>query len=187
MPLDFSKNGFADSFQQALREGINLFCGAGFSVGAVDIEGHKLPVGAGLLTELKQNFLDIGSYTNLSRACTKLCKTDKTALYSFLERRFKVHTFDELYHLLKRINIKNVYTANINDLFFKIYEDSLLYLNGGSQAGASYDEALAIHYHPLHDCIRNEGDYVFDVIDLVKVYLRQGNTQSWQYLANLSF
>ena len=34
MPLDFSQDGYENLFKDALAHGINLFCGAGFSVKA---------------------------------------------------------------------------------------------------------------------------------------------------------
>lgn len=44
---------FEDMFKKALKTGIMLFCGAGFSVEAVDEEGKQFPTGKGLLDELK--------------------------------------------------------------------------------------------------------------------------------------
>ena len=44
MKLDFSHDGYENLFRNALEQGINLFCGAGFSVEASDCMGSKLPV-----------------------------------------------------------------------------------------------------------------------------------------------
>lgn len=77
MALDFSINGYENLFRQALADGINLFCGAGFSVAAKDKKGNALPVGLALLDELKVEFASIATYTKLPRACTKLKQTDK--------------------------------------------------------------------------------------------------------------
>lgn len=56
MALDFSHNGYEGLFRDALRKGINLFCGAGFSVEASDYSDKKLPIGVALLNELKEVF-----------------------------------------------------------------------------------------------------------------------------------
>ena len=118
MSLDFSKNGYENLFKQALQNGISLFCGAGFSVEASDSNGQALPTGPALLDELKEQFPYIQSYRNLPRACTKLLHTDKGSFYSFLESLFAVEKFLDLYNALLGISIKNVYTTNIDDLFF---------------------------------------------------------------------
>ena len=46
-----------NTFEQALRSGINLFLGSGFSILAKDKNGNKLPCGGDLLNELKSRFL----------------------------------------------------------------------------------------------------------------------------------
>ena len=121
MSLDFSHDGYEELFKSALRQGINLFCGAGFSVESSDYNGLKLPVGAKLLDELKAEFPAIAGYSNLPRACTKLTKSDKASFYSFLNNRFRVKDFDPDYVSLTKIHIKSIYTTNIDDLFFKIF------------------------------------------------------------------
>ena len=59
MALDFSRNGYETTFKNALSEGISLFCGAGFSVESFDSLGNRLPVGDGLLVEMKKVFPEI--------------------------------------------------------------------------------------------------------------------------------
>ncbi len=49
MAIDFNNFGYENLFREALRDGINLFCGAGFSVEAEDKDGKKLPTGFELL------------------------------------------------------------------------------------------------------------------------------------------
>lgn len=43
-------------FLDALKNGISLFCGAGFSILACDSNRNNLPVGNDLLNELKKKF-----------------------------------------------------------------------------------------------------------------------------------
>lgn len=185
MKLDFSQGGYENLFRTALKQGINLFCGAGFSVEASDYSGSKLPVGASLLTELKKEFPAINTYSNLPRACTKITKTDKQSFYSFLKRRFSVKAFAPEYMSLLGINIINIYTTNIDDLFFEIFEqtEKPFYLNDCSLKGTTYNDNLAVHYFPLHGCVRNSGDYVFGATEIASAFSQRGNEQSWKNLA----
>lgn len=185
MKLDFSHDGYENLFRNALEQGINLFCGAGFSVEASDCMGSKLPVGENLLTELKKEFSIINGYSNLPRACTKITKTDKQSFYSFLNRRFVVKDFAPEYMSLTKIKIRNIYTTNIDDLFFKIFEQSekLFYLNDCSVKGTPYKEDLAVHYFPLHGCVRNPGNYVFGATEIASVFSQRRNEKTWKSLA----
>ena len=121
MALDFSRNGYETTFKNALSEGISLFCGAGFSVESFDSLGNRLPVGDGLLVEMKKVFPEIKKYSSLPRACTKIKNTEKELFYDFLQDQFTVGNFNPLYMSLLNISIKNIYTTNIDDLFFKIF------------------------------------------------------------------
>lgn len=183
--LDFSNDGYESLFRSALKQGINLFCGAGFSVEAFDGNGHKLPVGKALLNELQEKFPSISNYSNLPRACTKITKTDKQSFYSFLNERFSVKDFAPEYISLTKVKIKNIYTTNIDDLFFQIYESSKkpLFLYDCSTKGAIYKDDLAVHYFPLHGCIKNEGDYVFGATEIASAFSQRGNEKSWKNLA----
>lgn len=185
MALDFSHCGFENLFRDALAQGINLFCGAGFSVEASDGSGKKLPIGPDLLTELKEIFPTVQAYSSLPRACTKIIKTDKQSFYSFLERRFTVKHCNASYLSLLKIKIKNIYTTNIDDLFFKIFEDSdkPFYLTDCSISGNTYNDELAVHYYPLHGCIRNNQSYVFGATEIASAFSQRGNEKSWKNLA----
>lgn len=185
MSLYFGDSGYENLFKQALNSGINLFCGAGFSIEAEDAAGKKLPVGDQLLTELKERFPTVASYTKLPRACTKLIQTDKASFYSFLNRRFSVKNFSPLYTKLLKINIRNIYTTNIDDLFFEIYKDTekLVYLNDSSIKGTTYGDNMAINYFPLHGCVKSEGDYVFGATEIASAFSKRDKQQSWRSLA----
>ena len=184
MALDFSHNGYEGLFRDALRKGINLFCGAGFSVEASDYSDKKLPIGVALLNELKEEFPIVSQYTTLPRACTKLKKTDKEHFCAFLGQRFHVKQYNKLYDSLVNINVRNIYTTNIDDLFFRIFEESetKLYLNDGTQRGATYNDDHAVNYCPLHGCVRTNDDYVFGSMEIASAFSRSKG--SWQNLAN---
>lgn len=191
MALDFGKNGYENLFKQALVNGINLFCGAGFSVGAKDKSGNFLPVGDALLEELKKEFSSVQSYTKLPRACTKLIQTDKGSFYSFLKKRFEVDSYLETYSALMNINIKNVYTTNIDDLFYKLVEnsDKTFYLNDKSIRGDEYisngktEPKNKINYYPLHGCVRTSNDFVFGATEIASAFSQKDTQQSWISLA----
>lgn len=185
MPLDFSKNGYENLFKNALCCGINIFCGAGFSLEASDHSGKKLPTGASLLSELKELFPVVNSYSSLPRACTKLIQTGKESFYSFLKKRFAVDSFNPLYLSLLNVKISNIYTTNIDDLFFKIFEntDKQFYLNDRSINGEEYNDSFAIHYFPLHGCIRSGNNYVFGATEIASAFSERGNKNSWNSLA----
>lgn len=191
MALDFGETGFEDLFRQALSSGINLFCGAGFSVEASDQDGQLLPVGAALLEELKLRFPAIQSYKSLPRACTKILQTDKGSFYDFLNKRFTVGTVPEEYNALLDINIRNVYTTNIDDLFFKLYEntDTVLYMTDRSVRGAEYEDAGSaasrnrVNYFPLHGCVRTPGEYVFGATEIASAFSQKNTQKSWASLA----
>ena len=192
MALDFSTNGYENLFRQALTNGINLFCGAGFSVEAMDRSGRTLPVGAALLKELQEEFPAIKPYKNLPRACTKLLQTDKGSFYTFLETRFAVDAFSDLYKALLDINIKNIYTTNIDDLFFKLYEtsDRMSYLVNRSLRGSEYIPATEsehrnqVNYFPLHGCIRAPKEYVFGATEIASAFSQKSSQNSWGSLAS---
>lgn len=192
MALDFSTNGYENLFRQALTNGINLFCGAGFSVEAMDGKGQALPVGAVLLKELQEEFPAIKPYKKLPRACTKLLQTDKGSFYTFLETRFAVDTFSDLYKALLDINIKNIYTSNIDDLFFKLYEtsDRISYLINKSLRGSEYIPVAEsahrnqINYFPLHGSIRAPKEYVFGATEIASAFSQKSSQNSWASLAS---
>lgn len=171
-------------FNEALKNGITLFCGAGFSVLAQDSNGEDLPVGSGLLEELKKEFDDINTYNNLPRACTKIIRSDKNRFYHYIEQRFTVNEFDPLYLSLTKVNVKSIYTTNIDDLFFKIWENAKthMYLKDRSK-GDEYDNNFVIDYFPLHGCVKNKKGYVFGTTEIATAFSQIGQEKSWKRLS----
>ena len=122
---------YEESFKRALLSGINLFCGAGFSVGAKNPDDEYLPLGNQLLAKLKERFKNIGIsiYTDLTKACTKIEKNDKSSFRKYIEQIYTVVNYDinsgYNYSLLLDIPIKKIFTTNVDDLWFNIFENSL--------------------------------------------------------------
>jgi len=149
-----------NTFKNHLQKGINLFLGAGFSVeakGTFEDKPKTMPVGDGLRREILKEFgRDESSQMSLAQLCQIISKTQRDALTGFLRKRFAVVEFDKLYGNLERINIKAIFTTNIDDLIFKIFEDSQKYyvndisLRGPSIAGSSAIDYIALHGSVVH-------------------------------------
>ena len=78
-----------------MQEGINLFLGAGFSLGANDSSGKPFPLGDELAVELKKEF-NTDIELPLAKLCTILKARYSKKLNDYLTTRFKVSTRKEL-------------------------------------------------------------------------------------------
>jgi len=164
---------------EAMKQGINLFVGAGFSLYAKDADGRNLPTGKELLQELKAN---VGAGpSDLPMYCTIMEKKNKSVLHSYLTHRFRVEKFDSCYLNLNLINIKGVYTTNIDDLIPHIIEKSAnRYINNQRVNGDCTDEH-GVNYLPLHGNVdAPESGYVFSVAQLANIY--NDTSRVWAYL-----
>lgn len=149
-----------NTFKSHLQSGINLFLGAGFSVeanGTLDGKPKPMPVGDGLRREILKEFnRDPNSQMSLPQLCQVISKTQRTALNDFFRSRFAVTSFDKNYNSIERLNIKSIFTTNIDDLVFKIFEESQKYfinditLRGPSIVGASAIDYIALHGSIVH-------------------------------------
>lgn len=162
-----------------LKSGINLFTGAAFSIMAKDAEGEFLPTGAKLLEELQAN---VGKGPNdLPRYCTVMERTNKQELHDYLTKRFRVSWFDPCYENINLINVKGVFTTNIDDLIPKIIQrDSTRYINDQRVNGDVMDQK-AVNYLPLHGNVDTpEKGYKFTTAEIANTF--HDNGRSWQYL-----
>jgi len=158
------------SLKNALHDGVNLFVGSGFSTESWDANNNNLPVGNNLAKELADKFNKNNNYT-LAQLSSILTATAKRDFYQFLIDRFSVHGFSPLYNNVAKINIKSIYTTNIDNLIYKIFEKSKKkYIRDQALLGPSTDNK-AINYLPLHGCILDpERGFVFDVNSLANIY-----------------
>lgn len=170
-----------NSFINAIKTGVNLFAGAGFSIYAEDSQGKKLPLGRDLLKELKAklggpNLLDLPMY------CSVMEKQNRTQLYDYLTSRFKVKKFDDCYLSLNLVNLKGVYTTNIDDLIPQIIQKSVdRYVNNQFVNGESVD-LKGVDYLPLHGCVTYpERGFVFSVAQIANIYDK--SPRIWSYLS----
>lgn len=165
---------------QAMKNGLNLFIGAGFSLYAKDMSGKCLPKGTDLLKELHQY---VGPGLNdLPKYCSVMERKKKTELYSYLTQRFKVATFEDFYLNLNYINLKSIYTTNIDDLIPQIVAQSKLrYINEQGVNGDCTNER-GINYLPLHGYVKYpEQGYVFSVEKIASIYNQA--PRLWSYLS----
>lgn len=168
------------TLKQALQTGINLFVGAGFSVLAENSKGQKLPIGKDLALELKREFnLNI---LDLVRQSTILERTRKDDFYNYLTKRFTVSNIPDLYYGLNNINIKNIYTTNIDNLIPKIFsKHKLKYLHNQQQHGTATD-VNAVNYLPLHGSVEGSNNkYIFSSTSLANIY--NDATRIWNFLS----
>lgn len=169
-------------FENYLRSGINLFLGAGFSVLAKNQDGQDLPIGSQLAEELKSQFALDGDYS-LPQTSTILEKTRKDDFYNYIRARFKVGKFDERYLDIIRLNICAIYTTNIDDLIYKIFDHSKnKYLNDVSHNGRVSNDVSVVNYSALHGCVLSEDrKLIFDVSSLNNAY--DNSPRAWDALS----
>src|SRR5437764_11777998 len=104
-------------FRSSLLNGINFFVGAGFSLLAKDNSGKNLVLGSDLAIELCEKFsIPTNPQLGLPQICTIIEFTRKNELRKYLTDRHTVSNFDTRYSILDKLNIKNIFTTNIDDL-----------------------------------------------------------------------
>lgn len=160
-----------NTLEHAFKTGVNLFLGAGFSVLAKDKLGRPLPVGQMLGDELSKRFNKSSIYS-LPQLCTILESTAKKEYNDYLVSRFSVGEINPLYYNILRLNVKGIYTTNIDDLVHKIfnYEKCGKYLNSQYEEGATTD-ANGINFLALHGSVRSlPHRFVFDVNALANIF-----------------
>lgn len=168
-------------FQEALKGGINLFTGSGFSSLAKDKQSVNLPSGDDLKNELCLKF-ELPKNLSLSQTSNILKNRDKEAFYRFLEDRFDVSDASvDVYSVISQLPIKSVFTTNIDDLLVKVYQRSNnKYLHDVTTHGASIRSNDTIDYIPLHGSISNgQRDYIFTPGEIASATYNQN---TWSYL-----
>lgn len=171
-----------NSLIHAMKTGINVFVGAGFSLYAYDKKKQNLPSGNGLVDELKSMFNVKAA--SLSMISTILQRKAKAEFKAFLTERFSVDSYESFYDNLNLVNVKSYFTTNIDNLIPKIVsaENSKRFINDLLVNGENAD-ANRINYLPLHGCVENpENEYVFDVQSLATTF--GNNPRIWSYLSN---
>lgn len=158
------------SLIQAFKTGVNVFVGAGFSILAKDKYNQNLPLASNLLIELQRKF-NKPLKLSLPQLSTILESTQKTEFYQYLVDRFTVCYVNPLYYNLNKINVKSVYTTNIDDLIPRIVKQRTnRYINDQIANGPSPDP-LCINYLPLHGNVAIvPHKFIFDIASLANIF-----------------
>ena len=145
-------------------QGINLFLGAGFSFNAYNKEDKRLPLGKELKELLIKEF-ELEKYENFSlpQISNIIKKSQKADFHRFLVDKYTVHRYDPKYDVLDSINVRNIFTLNIDNLVEKIF-------TGVDKSNVLYDVSVygsveneGINFHKLHGSITypNEKSLLF--------------------------
>ncbi|WP_289032918.1 SIR2 family protein [uncultured Roseibium sp.] len=174
-----------DSFRAALRNEVNLFVGAGFSVLAKDTNGQPLPTGSQLVSEICEEFSERELSTQQLPLVSQIVKSkDKIRFNDFLVRRFKVNDYDERYNCIAKFSIQRIFTTNIDDLIGKIFEKPKnKYLNDLVLQGATFRDETAVEFLPLHGNVTYpDPDFTFTPIEIASAFAN--NPTQFQYLVS---
>lgn len=171
------------TFENSLHNGINLFLGAGFSILAKNLKNEGFLIGAELANDLKKVFHISGEF-NLVQIATILENSKRQEFYDYLKEKFSVGQIDDRYKCLQKLNIKSIYTTNIDDLVFKIYENCRdKYLTDVTHEGSKINEPASIDYSALHGCVTySDRKMIFDVSSLNNAY--SNSPRIWDYLSH---
>ena len=150
-----------------LGKGLNLFTGAGFSILAKNQFKKTLPIGDELKKLLIEEFkLELYSSLDLPGLYAVLLADRRELLRAYLERVFKVTSYDSQYDSLRRLNVEFLYTTNIDDLPFFIFDarsgDDSRLLHDLTMYGAPRSPDTVVQLIPLHGNVRHEdADFLF--------------------------
>lgn len=156
------------SFLAALRNGINLFAGAGFSIESKNDMG-RMPVGGELADELREKFnLQNLDTLDLPKLHTIINATKSAELDHYLRQRFNVASFDARYKMICYFAFKSIFTTNIDNLFQCIFSaNDQKYLNDVYQRGSASGIREAVDLIQLHGSITDhERPFTFSTLDL---------------------
>ena len=175
-----------EMLKTVLRSGVNLFTGAGFSVLAKNIEEKELPCGGDLQKELVKFFAlrDTWNNSTLEKLSSYLNKNFRDEFSAFLRGRFTVKSFDERYNVLTTLELKNIFSVNIDDLIYRVYENSReYYIRDRCNMGAT-TERNAISYFPLHGSVHDyASSFVFTSVDINNAFRK--NAIDWDMFASM--
>lgn len=162
------KIDFEHLLKEYMREGINIFAGAGFSI-LPNSKGESLPLGSELVNLLCEHFNYNNEYNfSLQRLIDVLKLTvGESTIREYLTSLFTIKEYNPLYNNLLKIKIKNFITTNIDNLFRLIVDNSTTdFINDVLEEGEVISNNK-IGYIPLHgDVSKNNFDYLFTSAEL---------------------
>ena len=107
---------------------------------------------------------------------------EKTA--ESLIRRFTVENYDERYHILDRLNVKTLFTTNIDNLLYLIYSKSKRsYLSDIDTSGPDFRDRRAVQLVTLHGSVTDEDrEFRFGAPALASSFA--SDPDRWHFLAH---
>lgn len=173
------------TFERCLREGINIFTGAGFSLLAKDKQGRPLPIGDDLRNELLEEFPTAPKTLQLPQLCTFLSRSRKDDLDRYIKARFDVGDFSGKYRYLEFINPRFIFTTNVDNLLESVFRGNPnKYLNNTRLNGVSIKDKSAIDYIYLHGSISDdESPLIFGDLDIASAF--SNDPARWNYFKSL--
>jgi energy-coupling factor transporter ATP-binding protein EcfA2 len=165
-----------ETLERHLKEGINLFLGAGFPIYSQDIHGNKLPLGFQLNNELVKEF-NCPNINDLTKVCTIIDSIDSDGLKHYLSDRFNVSKYDKIYDTLINIKCPRIFTTNIDNLVDKIFDNTTAkYLNNVFINGSCYLDKNCVDYIPIHGSVEMpDMKYLFNKQEVSGSYRTQIN------------
>lgn len=150
-------------FKADLSGPLNLFTGAGFSTLALNANKASLPVGDTLRQLLVAEFsLEAYATLDLASLYAVLLADRRQALRDYLESIFTVDQYDDRYDALRGLDVNFLYTTNIDDLPFHIFNarsgENTRVLHDFGMYGAPRQPSEVVQFIPLHGNIRHEDD-----------------------------
>ncbi len=170
-------------FAEDLRNGVNLFLGAGFSVMAKNGNGEFLPDGKTLQAALVEE-LDLSDFSelDLQSLYAVAIQTDRDRVRKVVRDLLTVRAYDQRYGVLRNLNISSIYTTNIDDLIYLIFAPK-----AGQASKALHDSVLysaprvpaeVINYVPLHGCVRHDDrEFIFTPGQIASAFA--ADRESW--------
>lgn len=152
-----------EAIKYAVTGNALLFCGSGFSSGAVSINDEKLPIGAGLCKKLKKELgMEEDDDDDIEYYATKYRKIyGDVKLIKLLEENFIVKQVKEYHKVISNVNWKRIYTTNYDNLienYGEKFKRKAVTLSSEPRFNKSHKE-LVIH---LNGSIHNLSSEKFD-------------------------
>ena len=162
-------------FKRTLRDGINLFLGAGFSVLSANREKEALPLVTDLIQKICEHF-ELTKYKknkNLGWLSKQVKRKREDEFRGFLKNLYSVSSFNSLYKGLYNLNIMNILTTNIDNLVEKIFDESQEMLINDTKLNGILD-SKEINLYKLHGSITYsyKEDLLFSTEELSGAFLR---------------
>ncbi|MDQ0317342.1 P-loop NTPase [Amorphus orientalis] len=173
------------SFRATLGRGFNLFLGSAFSILARDNNKEQLPTGLALTKELCIKFSRPDLQEHDLPLVSQIIKSkNRTEFNEYLLNRFKIGEYDPRYESITTLEVKRIFTTNIDDLMPKIFSKSKeRYLNDLLLQGATFGDRDAVEYLPLHgNVLYPEPDFSFTPIETASAFAN--NPTQFQYLVS---